>query len=323
MQSPGVRADASRPPRLSIGLPVYNGERYLAQAIDSLLGQTFSDFRLIISDNASTDGTEGICRSYRQRDGRVRYHRSEANRGAAWNFNYVVQLADSPYFKWAAHDDVCAPDFVRRCIEVLDHTPRAILCFPRSYIIDEDGRILSAYQEPAKATSPVPYQRFRALVRNSGLCHMQFGVIRLEVLRQTQLHGAYPSSDMILLAELALRGELHEVGEPLFFFRDHAGKSTRANRSDAELAVWYDPRNAGTTPLRHWTLCANYLRTIARVPNPLGQKLRCTHLIAKWFLLRVPVLGRELERGGASFLRRALRRALPPSRRPGSDTGVA
>jgi len=95
-------------PRLCIGLPVYNGEEYLAQAVESVLGQTFDDFRLIISDNASTDGTEEICRSYAQRDSRVEYHRVGENRGAAWNFNRVVGLADSEYFQWATHDDVWA-----------------------------------------------------------------------------------------------------------------------------------------------------------------------------------------------------------------------
>jgi glycosyltransferase involved in cell wall biosynthesis len=110
---------ASRTPRLAIGLPVHNGERYVSQAIDSLLGQTFTDFTLIVSDNGSTDATEEICRAYARRDARIRYHRSDENRGAAWNFNRVFELADSPYFKWAAYDDLCAPHFVERCIEFL------------------------------------------------------------------------------------------------------------------------------------------------------------------------------------------------------------
>ena len=119
-------------PRISIGLPVYNGERYLETALDSLLRQTCTDFELIISDNASSDGTEAICRRYAHRDPRVLYHRSERNRGASWNHNHVVEFARAPYFKWAAHDDVCAPEFLERCAGVLDGHPAVILCYPQT-----------------------------------------------------------------------------------------------------------------------------------------------------------------------------------------------
>ena len=105
---------------VSVGLPVYNGARYLPAAIDSLLSQTFEDFELIISDNGSTDETERICRGYAARDPRVRYVRSDVNRGLLWNFRNVLELARAPRFKWMAHDDICAPEFLRRCMEELD-----------------------------------------------------------------------------------------------------------------------------------------------------------------------------------------------------------
>jgi glycosyltransferase involved in cell wall biosynthesis len=300
MDRPAPR-NTSQPPRLSIGLPVYNGERYVAQAIDSLLAQTFRDFALIISDNGSTDWTEAICRSYAQRDARVQYHRSDQNRGAAWNFNRVFRLASSPWFKWAAYDDLCAPDFVARCLDLLDRKPRAIVAYPQSYIVDDEGKVTGIYREPADATSPHPHERFRAVVRNSGYCHLLFGLIRRDVLARTQLHGPYPSSDTILIAELALRGELHEVGERLFYWRDHPRRPQHIYPTDAELAVFYDPRNAGAVPMRHWTLLSHYVRTLRRVPLPLDEKLRCAVTVAKWAVLRVRVLGVELaRRPGAS-----------------------
>src|SRR5579871_3942080 len=113
--------------RVSIGLPVHNGERYLREAIDSLLAQTYRDFELIISDNGSTDGTEAICRAYAAADPRIRYYREEQNRGCAWNWNRVFALARGEIFKWAAHDDVCAPRLVERCLEALDRCPEAVL----------------------------------------------------------------------------------------------------------------------------------------------------------------------------------------------------
>src|SRR5262245_57216615 len=98
--------DSTEVPRVSIGLPVYNGAKYLAEAIDSLLEQTFSDFELIISDNGSTDATPAICEEYAAKDGRIRFLRQEINRGLAWNWNCVLEESRGAYFKWAACDDL-------------------------------------------------------------------------------------------------------------------------------------------------------------------------------------------------------------------------
>ena len=100
-------------PRVSIGLPIYNGENFLGDAVESLLAQTFTDFELVLVDNASTDGTAAMCERFVARDKRVRYHRNPQNIGGAPNFNLAFQLADrAPYFKWAAHDDRHLPDFL-------------------------------------------------------------------------------------------------------------------------------------------------------------------------------------------------------------------
>jgi glycosyltransferase involved in cell wall biosynthesis len=123
--------------KVSIGLPVFNGENYLEAAVDSILAQTFKDFELIISDNASTDRTQEICQRYCGRDSRVRYFRSEQNHGAAWNFNRVFELASGEYFKWAAHDDMIAPDFLQKCVAVLDEDPTVVLCHSQVQFINE------------------------------------------------------------------------------------------------------------------------------------------------------------------------------------------
>src|SRR3954470_15735733 len=93
--------DCAMPPLVSIGLPVYNGARYIAEALESLLAQTYTAFELIISDNGSTDATRSICEEFAARDGRVRYVRHETNRGLAWNWNHVFELSRRPYFKWS------------------------------------------------------------------------------------------------------------------------------------------------------------------------------------------------------------------------------
>ena len=131
-------AGKSVAPLVTIGLPVYNGGQFLATALDSLLGQTFTDFELIISDNASTDTTEEICREYARADARVRYRRSSENRGFTWNANRVVELAAGKFFRWAAHDDACLPTFLERCVETLrSESPSVVLAYPRSKVIDD------------------------------------------------------------------------------------------------------------------------------------------------------------------------------------------
>lgn len=295
-------------PRLCIGLPVYNGEAYLAPALDSLLGQTFSDFRLIVSDNASSDGTEAICRSYARRDARIEYHRAASNHGLTWNFNRVVELADGEYFKWAAYDDLHAPRFLERCIATLDADPRAILAYTAYRMIDERGVVVAAGREPANATAEEPSARFADLVWNWGACLMLFGVMRLAVLRQTQRLHSYPAADTVLLAELGLRGALRELDEPLFFWRNHAKRPTRVCASDSELATWYAPENAGRMQFRHLTLFAGYLRTIARVRLPLGQRLRCAAVMGRWFVLKFPTITDEVRGNIAGPVRRAFGR---------------
>lgn len=169
----------------------------------------------------------------------------------------------------------------------------------------------------------MPYERFRAVLWKWGGCLMLHGVFRLEVLRQTQLLRSYPASDIVLLAELALRGELHEVEEPLFYFRDHAQRPYRRCISDAEVAAWLDPHMVGRPQLRHVSMFVNYLRTIRRVPLPLGQKLRCWSLMAKWFVVRFPTIQDEIRGSIAGPVRRAVRRRTAPSSRVRSNTRAA
>src|SRR5712671_2230439 len=115
-----MKTAISKSPRVSIGVAVYNGERFLSKTLDSLLAQTFEDLEIIICDNCSEDGTEHICRSYAASDNRIQYHRNSTNIGAPRNFNLVTTLSRGEYFKWSSADDLCAPVMIERCVEVLD-----------------------------------------------------------------------------------------------------------------------------------------------------------------------------------------------------------
>lgn len=276
-------------PRVSIGLPVFNGQNYVAEAIDSLLTQSFEDFELIISDNASTDSTEAICAEYVRRDQRVRYVRNAENIGAAPNYNRVFGLAHGRYFKWAAHDDVCRPDFLRRCVEALDADPSAVLAYPLTATIDHRGELIKEWPArkgwPARAAlgAARPSTRFREALRVVET-HPIWGLMRVTVLRRTPLFGSYPAHDLPLLAELSLLGHFIELPEILFLQREHGERSVRVHdfRKPHAALAWYDPRCAGKLAFPRWRILGEYLAAIRRAPLSPAERARCLALVLRW-----------------------------------------
>lgn len=264
-------------PRISVSLPVYNGERYLSHAISSILGQTYRDLELIISDNASTDATEEICRGFEALDRRVRYFRQPKNVGASPNFNICYRLASSEYFKWAAHDDFLEPAYLAACIAALDANPDAVLCQSLVRLVDDDDRLIEVFRavEPA-AASHDPAERFAARMRNPR-CLDIWGVIRTRALQGSVLIGSYVGMDRALLLELALRGRFLAIDRPLFSNRDHPERATRVTRSQTrkDLATVYDTTNAGQTVLSTWTFYKKSAGIIRRNVDATGQRLRC------------------------------------------------
>ncbi|MFN2557303.1 MAG: glycosyltransferase family 2 protein [Nitriliruptorales bacterium] len=267
-------------PRVSVGLPVFNGERYLEEAISSILAQDYTDFELIISDNASDDRTEEICTQFQRRDARVRYERQSDNRGAAWNFNHVFARSQGEYFKWAAADDVLAPAFLQRCVAVLETKSEVIVAHPRTLLIGPDGEELGRISH-ARTYDPRPYRRFREMAVRPHGCHAVFGLIRAEVLRRTVLIGGYTSSDRVLLADLVLRGPFREVEEDLFLSRQHSGRSGYSY-SRHQRATWFDPANAGRLLFPTWRMGEELIRVVLRAPIPPWEKARCLLQFGPW-----------------------------------------
>lgn len=283
--------------RLTIGIPVFNGSQFIAETLESILAQTFENFAVIISDNASTDETESICRSFAARDERIRYFREEANRGAAWNYNHVFDLADSLYFKWAAHDDICAPTFFERCIEVLDQNPQAVLAYPRTAIIDQNGRFVRHYSDELDFFNFNRCNRYRCfmrLYRTPRSCNPIFGVMRGDILAQTPLIGSFVASDMILLAELSLRGHILEIPEYLFWRRDHANVSIRAYPSYRDRIAWFDPNKKGRPQLSRWRWLYEYHQSLQRVSMSALERLRCHAYLAEWAAWNTPGLVKDI-----------------------------
>ena len=229
-------------PPLSIGLPTFNGARFLGPTLRSLLHQDFADFELIISDNGSSDDTEAICRDAAAADARVRFRRVEENRGAGWNYNAVLARARGEHFKWAADDDVCEPSFFRQCLEPLRADAGLVVSYPRTILIDEvDTPIGPLDDSDLELRSTDPVARLAQLLAHRVEWHPVFGVIRTDVLRRTRGIGSFVYADIALLAELALLGRFHQVPEPLFLRRYHEGRSGAANPEFVAHLAWYDP----------------------------------------------------------------------------------
>jgi glycosyltransferase involved in cell wall biosynthesis len=237
-QSAGPRTGPQEPktpkePLVSIGMPVYNGENFLRLALSSLLAQDYPHFELIISDNASDDGTEEICREYQAHDRRIRYLRHRENRGSPWNFAFVAHEARGDYFMWAAHDDLWHPTFIRKCLAMLESHPEAVLCATEINFIDGNG-VPSIYYANYKNIVTIgmsPVERIHAWMSLPGWFAI-YGLMRLEVTRHISLGLDVFAWDVILFLEILLIGPSAKVDEPLFSVRILYQKTAEDYRRD-------------------------------------------------------------------------------------------
>ena len=274
----------STAPRLTVGLPVYNGEKYLTESVEALLGQSFTDFELIISDNASTDGTGDICRRYEKQDSRVRYVRQPRNIGLSPNHNFVAAQARGELFKWASYDDLYARDLLERCVDALDKYPEIVLAHCWTAKIDGSGAVTEAFEYPLKTASARAPERFRSLLFDDG-GDDDYAVIRTEVLRRTAMQGSYHHADRTIVAELGLHGPFYQVPDWLYFRREHPGQN--GGVSMRRRCVTMDPRRADR--LRHPAVRLygeyvwGYISAIRRAPLSAAERRECYRHLARWF----------------------------------------
>jgi glycosyltransferase involved in cell wall biosynthesis len=273
-----MKASNRHRPRVGIGLPVYNGERYIAETLDSLLAQTFKDFEIIICDNASRDKTEQICRFYAAKDARIRYVRNSTNLGATKNYRLAFELSSSEYFRWANSDDLFAPTSLARCVEILDREQSTILTYPKTKLIDERAQIISEYEDHLHLQYARASERFIQVSLRLGLVNAIYGLIRADVLKKTALIGSFIGSDMALIAELTLYGKFWEIPEFLFYRRIHPGA---ASQNIDRLQEFYEPGSKGRIPYTEWKHLAARFRSILRAPIDIPEKLRATVFVIR------------------------------------------
>jgi len=274
-------------PKVSIGLPVFNGEKYLAEALDSILSQTYRDFELIISDNASTDNTELICQSYVAKDSRVHYYRNKANVGVSANFNRVFQLSSSEYFKWVACDDICSPDFLKKCVKVLDANSSVVLCHSKTGRINDRGEPAGNYDLNLRIDSPKPHERFGDLIyMDNDAWVLIYGLMRSDALKKTQLMGRYIGADRNLLAEIGLIGRFFMVPEYLFSRREYLQSYTdKVDFKYCDKLRWWIGTNGNKKMVfPYWKICVECFNSVGRSPLVWSERQLCYAKIAKWLV---------------------------------------
>ena len=282
-------------PRVSIGLPVYNGARYVVEALESLLAQTYRDFELIICDNASTDQTEEICRSYAKKDDRICYVRNKTNIGASRNYMRAFESTSADYFRWATYDDISAPEFLARCIEVLDREPKVVLAYPRTILINEHGQTISEYEDRLHLQSDKADERFIQFLQQVRLCNAIYGLVRTEVLKRITPLGSYIGADICFLAELTLHGTFYEVPEFLFYRRFHPAAYSSQKESSKQIE-FYNPQAEQTVTMITWRQYREYLTAVARTPLTSAEKLHLYRSLAHMMIWDRNKLGKELMR---------------------------
>ena len=268
-------------PLVTLGIPAYNAERFIAKALDSLLQQTITDFELIVSDNASTDGTRDICEYYARQDRRVRYIRQPVNIGAPRNWNAIVHHARGAYFKWSSANDYCSPSMLEQCLNVLESEPRVVLCYGKTQLVDEHGNKIKDYEYDVSFDETRPSARFARVLELLSLNNLQCGVLRLDTLRKTRLDRMYPGGDMALTAELALYGQLRMIPEVLLFRRQSLTTQI-SMRTPLEQQKAYNPQATRAMKLIRTRWHADNFRSVARSPISLAEKLHALRIALKF-----------------------------------------
>jgi glycosyltransferase involved in cell wall biosynthesis len=321
----------SKVPKVSLGLAVYNGENYLRKSIDSLLSQTFTDFELIISDNASTDTTPEICQEYLNKDPRVSYVRNNCNIGLAKNLNQTFNLSSGEYFKWAAHDDFISPDYLQNCVEVLDNNADVVLCQARAKKVDRNGQLLCKSEDLDNYSYPINieagldsnkvYDRLRSLQKEPSGWLQVYGLIRRSALLNTALFGGYPEDDHVLLTQLALQGRIYTETQSTFFSREHGEQSISiVRRSMHQFAIWIRPDKRGQLFFPQWELTITYIKALISFPQANLSKVLMLLAAILFVANKLPRLLKDVCIGILQILDCTVRRLQGPFSTVNSDT---
>jgi glycosyltransferase involved in cell wall biosynthesis len=275
----------NNPPKVTIAIPVYNGEKYIGKAIESVLNQTYTDFCLTIFDNDSSDNTRQVCEQYQ--DERVKYFKNEQNIGMGGNHNRSLEHCDSPYFKWLSHDDMLAPTYLEKCLELLESDSSLGIAHSKTKNIDQDGNTIGDYDHEISLNSTVPSDRFRRLLWMDFIPEIH-GVMRTEFLKRTVGYGSFPGADRNCLGHMILLGNVGYVDQYLFYYRTHSQNYSLANKSNLDKQKTFTPEakglrdylKANAASLIKWQV---YAKSITSSNLSLLEQVKCLICLGEWF----------------------------------------
>lgn len=276
-------------PLVSIGLPVYNGENFVAEAIQCVLNQTFCNWELVICDNCSTDRTVVICRQFANQDSRIRVYENARNMGVSFNYNEVFRLSSGRYFKWIAHDDLFSPRFIENCIQEFEKDERVVLTCPKISYVDADGRLLRRQTSELSVLGTTAEARAKRLMelaaQNMDFIWLAYGLIRRDVLLQSGALGLYAGDDQVLLFKIALRGCIKQTEEEMLFRREHAEASTVKRGSTVRERARFACADDNRRLVLPWCrMLKEHLISVLHSPISFWSRLRCTTAVLRRFL---------------------------------------
>jgi glycosyltransferase involved in cell wall biosynthesis len=269
---------------VSIGLPVYNGETYLTESIESILAQTYENFELIIVDNASSDKTIDIVKSYVSKDTRIKFFQNQVNLGASANHNRTLELAKGEYFFWASYDDIRHPQYLEKCVKYLNENTLSVACHSLTKYIDETGSETDRNEVILDIANNDPIKRFKEMIRMDHKVEMILSMMRTEILKKTNGLAAFSDSDRVVMAEMCLHGPLEVLPEHLFYRREHKENSSKVYKNRQDRMAWFDPQLAGKINFPLSKQFKEYISAIFRSPISWSKKNKCLYIMLGWLV---------------------------------------
>ncbi len=295
-------------PLVSIGIPVYNEAKFIAEALTNLLAQTYPSLQILISDNASSDDTEEICRGFALKYPQITYIRHVKNLGQQGNFNYVPLVASGDYFCWAAGHDFLAPTFIADCVSALQNSPQAVLAYPRTIDVLPDGKPFNENSRPFSLEHFSPAQRFCEVMWRVD-CNYVYGLWRRTAMIDSKLFQPFPAPDRVFLSEMAIKGTFVPV-QTIRYCRMNRGKKQTEIEKRHRLMSYIFPdkkftdAQLSTNEFYRPTLRGFY-RVVQDAPFSILLRLRC--FVSVWLcgVVKMHLFP------GADMLSAFVRRLLP------------
>lgn len=225
---------------VTVAIPVYNEERFLRESLDSVINQDYKNIEILISDNASSDGTKSICLEYVEKDNRIEYERHQENIGAANNFFRLIDKGRGNYFVWLAGHDKWSANLLSECVKLLCQTPNATVAYGTPAWINESGEVMPTNSGWYDTRGCNPVVRFFTIFWGS--MNPVLGVIRRDHLSDFTRDRNYVGTDLVLLTELALKGEFIHAREAVFYRRqnrpleEYRDKLNRYKSKESQIA---------------------------------------------------------------------------------------